>query len=160
MPKKAHKPDTRPEPARPSRLEVRRAKAERKLRVFNLLKAGVPVAQIAFQEGLTVRRTRAVIQETLDRREIDPPAGFVQLQVGLQVGWLSDAMMVAHAAMMEGNLQALDRLVKIVGELDRYHGFGRALSAPDAATAALAAPMPKLALPAPSEAAENHVTTD
>lgn len=156
MPKKAHKPDTRPEPARPSRLEVRRAKAERKLRVFNLLKAGVPVAQIAFQEGLTVRRTRAVIQETLDRREIDPPAGFVQLQVGR----LSDAMMVAHAAMMEGNLQALDRLVKIVGELDRYHGFGRALSAPDAATAALAAPMPKLALPAPSEAAENHVTTD
>lgn len=156
MPKKAHKPDPRPEPARPSRLEVRRAKAERKLRVFNLLKAGVPVAQIAFQEGLTVRRTRAVIQETLDRREIDPPAGFVQLQVGR----LSDAMMVAHAAMMEGNLQALDRLVKIVGELDRYHGFGRALSAPDAATAALAAPMPKLALPAPSEAAENHVTTD
>ena len=156
MPKKAHKPAPRPEPARPSRLEVRRAKAERKLRVFNLLKAGVPVAQIAFQEGLTVRRTRAVIQETLDRREIDPPAGFVELQVGR----LSDAMMVAHAAMMEGNLQALDRLVKIVGELDRYHGFGRALSAPDAATAALAAPMPKLALPAPSEAAENHVTTD
>ena len=156
MPKKAHKPDPRPEPARPSRLEVRRAKAERKLRVFNLLKAGVPVAQIAFQEGLTVRRTRAVIQETLDRREIDPPAGFVELQVGR----LSDAMMVAHAAMMEGNLQALDRLVKIVGELDRYHGFGRALSAPDAATAALAAPMPKLALPAQSEAAENHVTTD
>jgi len=39
-------------------------------------------------------------------------------------------MTVAHAKMMAGDLQALDRVVKIVGELDRYHGFGLAETAP------------------------------
>jgi hypothetical protein len=111
MPRKAPKPEPLPEPTRPSRSQARRANAERKLRVFNLLKAGVPVAEIALQEGLSPRRARAMIQATLERREIDPPAGFVQLQIGR----LSDAMMVAHAAMMQGDLQALDRVVKIVG---------------------------------------------
>ena len=27
--------------------------------------------------------------------------------------------------MMEGDLHAMDRLIKLTGELDRYHGFGR-----------------------------------
>jgi hypothetical protein len=139
---------------RPPRRETRRAKAERDLRIFNLLKAGVPVAQIALQEGLSPRRMRERIQAVLDRREVDPPAGFAQLQIGR----LSDAMMVAHAAMMEGNLQALDRVVKIVGELDRYHGFSRAAARP--ATAALAAPAATLTLPAPAEAAENRFVKD
>ncbi len=107
------------------------------------------------QEGLSPRRAREIIQETLDRREIDPPAGFVQLQIGR----LSDAMMVAHSKMMEGNMQALDRLLRIVGELNRYHGFGRAPANPDAA-AALPSPAPPLALPAPPEAAENRLAKD
>ena len=87
----------------------------------------------------------------LERREVDPPAGFAQLQIGR----LGDAMMVVYAAMMEGNMQALDRVLRIVGELDRYHGF----SAPQAQLAggtrrALAASAPALALPAPAETAE------
>ena len=112
----------------------------------------MPIAEIALQEGLSVRRAREVVQEILERREVDPPAGFVQLQIGR----LSDAMMVAHAAMMEGNMHALDRVLRIVGELDRYHGFRGARPEPAAgATRALAAPAPALALPAPAEAAEN-----
>jgi hypothetical protein len=91
------------------------------------------------------------MQEMLERREVDPPAGFVQLQIG----HLSDAMMVAHAAMMEGYMHALDRVLRIVGELDRYHGFSGAAAQPAAgATRALAAPTPALALPAPIDAAE------
>ena len=148
MSEKARKPA-------PAGLASRRAKAERRLRVFNLLKAGVPVAEIALQEGLSARRTREIVQEALDRREIDPPQGFVQLQIGR----LGDALMVAHAAMMAGDLQALDRVVRIVGELDRYHGFPRASSQ---APAALPPPSgaPALALPAPAEAAENRSAKD
>ena len=161
MSKKAAKSE--PEPKRPNtrarvgRIEARRAKAERNLRLFNLLKAGAPVAEIALQEGLSARRARELLQEMLARREVDPPAGFAQLQIGR----LSDAMMVAHAAMMEGNLQALDRVVRIVGELDRYHGFARsAVGTAAAATPALCAPAPPLALPAPAEAAENRHAKD
>ncbi len=119
----------------------RRASAERKLRILERLTAGISVAHIAQTEKLTIRRVRQIIGEMLARREVDPPAGFVQLQIAR----LSDAMSVAHTMMMEGDLQAMDRVVKIVGELDRYHGFGRA-----PVTAELA-PEPPRRLPAPSQ---------
>jgi hypothetical protein len=143
--------------SRRRRLEARQAKAGRNVKLFNLLKAGVPIAEIALQEGLSVRRAREVVQEMLERREVDPPAGFAQLQIGR----LGDAMMVAYAAMMEGNLQALDRVLRIVGELDRYHGLAGAQAEPAAgARRALAASAPALALPAPAEAAEHFPAKD
>ncbi len=75
----------------------------------------------------------------LASREVDPPAGFVQLQIAR----LGDAMVVAHTMMMEGDLQAMDRLIKLTGELDRYHGFGRA----EIAAPPQVAPPPQLAAP-------------
>ena len=79
----------------------------------------------------------------------------------MQIGRLSDAMMVAYAAMMEGNMHALDRVLRIVGELDRYHGFHGAAAQPAAgATRAIAAPAPALALPAPGETAEKCLARD
>jgi hypothetical protein len=73
-------------------------------------------------EQLTVRRVRQIIAEMLASREIDPPAGFVQFQIAR----LSEAMIVARTMMMRGNLQAMDRLIKLTSELDRYHGFAPA----------------------------------
>ena len=143
--------------SRRRRLEARQARAERNVKLFNLLKSGVPIAEIALQEGLSVRRARELVREMLERREVDPPAGFAQLQIGR----LSDAMMVAYAAMMEGNLQALDRVLRVVGELDRYHGLGGAKTDTAAgARRALAASAPALALPAPAEAAEESLAKD
>jgi len=46
-------------------------------------------------EQLTVRRVRQIIAEILACREIDPPAGFVQLQIAR----LSEAMIVARTMM-------------------------------------------------------------
>jgi hypothetical protein len=143
--------------ARVGRIEARRAKAARNVRLFNLLKAGVPMNEIALQEGMSIRRARELVQEMLARREVDPPAGFVQLQIGR----LSDAMMVAHAAMMQGNMHALDRVLRIVGELDRYQGLPRATADSNGVvTPALAADAPALALPAPAETAEKRHATD
>jgi hypothetical protein len=68
----------------------------------------------------------------LEKREVDPPAGFAQLQIARVGG----AMIVVHTMMMQGDLQASDRLIELNGELDRYHGFGRAqLAAPAGAAA-------------------------
>ena len=143
--------------SRRHRHEAREAKATRDVRLFNLLKSRVPNAEIALQKGLSVRRARECVQEMLARREVDPPAGFTPLRIGR----LSDAMMVAYAAMMEGNLHALDRVLRIVGEIDRRHGFGGAQGQPGAAaTRALAASAPALALPAPGETAEKCLARD
>ena len=129
------------------------------MKLFNLLKSGMPIAEIALEEGLSVRRARELVQELLERREVDPPAGFAQLQIGR----LSDAMMVAYTAMMEGDMRALDRVLRIVGELDRRHGLtGAPAEAAASATRALAAsaPAPALALPAPADAAEKFPAKD
>jgi hypothetical protein len=136
-------------PERIRRAAARRATATRKLRIVEQLVAGMSVARIAQAENRSVRRVRQIIAETLDKRESDPPAGFVQLQIAR----LNDAMMVAHTRMIEGDLRAIDRLVNLVRELDRYHGL-RAPAAPAQAPPAprqIAAPP---ALPLPDAAPE------
>jgi hypothetical protein len=106
---------------------------------------GLTVAHIARVEQLTVRRVRQIIAEMLASREIDPPAGFVQFQIAR----LSEAMIVARTMMMQGNLQAMDRLIKLTSELDRYHGFAPAQIpwAREAAPPRLAAPEPRAISP-------------
>ncbi len=106
-----------PEPAR--RVAPRRATADRRLRILERLTTGLTVARIGREEGLSVQRIRRIIAEMLESREIDPPAGFVH------IARLSEAMIVARTMMMEGILHALDRLIKLTGELDPYHGFGK-----------------------------------
>jgi hypothetical protein len=73
-------------------------------------------------EQPTALRVRQTIAETLASREIDPPAGFVQFQIAR----LSEAMILARTMMMQDNLQAMDRWIKLTSELDRYHGFSPA----------------------------------
>jgi hypothetical protein len=106
-----------PEPA--PGVVPRRATAERRLRILERLTTGLTVAHIARVEGLSVRRIRRIIQDMLTSREIDPAAGFARLQIAR----LSEAMIVARTMMMDGDLRAMDRLIRLTGELDRYHGF-------------------------------------
>jgi hypothetical protein len=63
-------------------------------------------------------------------------------------------MLVAYSAMSNGNLHAVDHVLKIVRELDRYHGFGAhpnppRLDASGPAEPLLALPEPQARLPAP-----------
>jgi hypothetical protein len=39
-------------------------------------------------------------------------------------------MIVSHTMMMEGDLQVVDRMIRLARELDRYHGFARAPAPP------------------------------
>ena len=104
---------------RATRLE----KAEREQRVVSLLNRGVSVPEIAARESLTLKRTRNLVREILGQRVPHPPAEFLALQVSR----LNEALLVSYSSMhsaAEGtNFEAVDRVVKIVRELDRYHGF-------------------------------------
>jgi hypothetical protein len=91
------------------------------------LTCGLSIVHIARVENLTVRGVQQIIAAMPESREIDPPAGFVQLQVAR----LSDAMIVGHTMMMEGDLQAVDRMIRLTRELDRYHGFAQAPAPPE-----------------------------
>ena len=129
------------------RLAPRRASAEWRMRILERLTCGLTVAHIARLENLTVHRVRQIIAGMLEERELDPPAGFVQLQIAR----LSEAMIVARTMMMEGDLQAVDRMIELTRELDRYHGFARPRLPLPAETASprLATSPPRALLSAP-----------
>jgi DNA-binding CsgD family transcriptional regulator len=135
------------------RRKARADKAARERRIVNLLNAGVSVAEIAQSEGVTDRNMRVTVREILARRAPEPPAEFLAVQVSR----LSEALLVSYSAMGGGNLEAVDRVVKIVRELDRYHGFA-GISHPartEQGRLAASAPIP-LALAAPDRSPEGN----
>ena len=104
------------------------------------------IEEIAASEGISVKWARERKAALLASRVIDPPHEFIQLQIRR----LSEAMLVAYSAMSIGNLKAVDQVIKVARELDRYHGFGRTRSA-EVRRAAPVTP-PPLALPEPRAA--------
>lgn len=143
---------TPPQQGARRRRATKRETAMRDLRFVEKLAAGVTIEEIAASEGISPKWARERKAALLARRAIDRPDEFIQLQVRR----LSEAMLVAYSAMTAGNLKAVDQVIKVVRELDRYHGFGAypnprifALAEP-AAPAPLA--LPPLALPEPPAA--------
>ena len=98
---------------------ARMKKAERENRIVNLLNGGVCVSEIAAREGVTESHMRRLLEAILNKRMPAAPALFVATQVSR----LHEALLVSYTAMSGANLQAVDRVVRIVRELDRYHGF-------------------------------------
>ena len=88
-----------------------------------------------------------VIKDILARRSPPAPAEYLALQVGR----LNEAMIVAYGSMASGNLSGVDRVVRLVKEMDRYHGFFPGRDADPAPPDRLAPPAEApLALTAPT----------
>jgi DNA-binding CsgD family transcriptional regulator len=108
------------------RSAARQERAEREASIVSLLNRGFSVAEIADRNGVSERAMRKSIRTLLARRAPAPPAEFLALQVSR----LNGALRVAYNAMSGANLEAIDRVVKIVRELDRNHGFAVQAAAP------------------------------
>ncbi len=99
----------------------RKDAAARERRILMLLTAGVNGAEIARREGISLRRMQQLTKAIFARRRDALPEHFIDVQTMR----LEEALTVAFGAMGGGNLRAIDRVVKIVRELDRYQGFPR-----------------------------------
>jgi hypothetical protein len=130
------------------RAAARLRKAAREMKIIGQLNAGFSIPEIAARAGVTERRIRQRVQEILAKRAPRSPVEFAALQVSR----LNEALLVAYSAMGNQNLEAVDRVVRIVRELDRYHGFASP-DFPDAPASRrrLSRPQPPLALPAREE---------
>ena len=102
-----------------ARRAARRARFERERLIVDCLNRGVSVAEIAQRIGVTEKRARALVKDILARRMPAAPEDFAALQVSR----LNEALLVAYDAMSDQNLRAVALVVRIVRELDRYHGF-------------------------------------
>ena len=107
-------------------------RAAREERIISYLNRGVSVAEVAERERLSLKRMRNLVQEILAKRIPQPPAEFLALQVSR----LNEALLVSYSAMYNSdsgaNFEAVDRVVRIVRELDRYHGFSPIVGPPRA----------------------------
>jgi len=102
-----------------ARRAARQRKASREKRIVESLNCGVSIFEIAEREDVSEKRMRALVRDVLARRMPEPPAQFLAMQVNR----LNEALRLSFGAMSGANLQAVDRVVRIVRELDRYHGF-------------------------------------
>jgi hypothetical protein len=127
------------------RRATKRELAQRDLRLIEKLAAGATIEEIAAGEGISVKWARERKAAVLASRAIDTPHEFIKLQIRR----LSEAMLVSYSAMSLGDLKAVDTVIKVVRELDRYHGFAPDRNAPSYTPSLPAAPLPPLALPEP-----------
>jgi hypothetical protein len=104
-----------------ARIALRRKTAEQRLRIQERLTMGLTVAHIAQVEQLDGAAGAADHRGDARQPRDRSAPGFVQLQIAR----LSEAMIVARTIMMQGNLQAMDRWIKLTSELDRYPAFHR-----------------------------------
>ncbi len=145
-----------------ARQAARTKKVERRRRILALVNRGVSVAEIAEREGVSLNHMRNQVRAILLRRLPPPPAEYLALQVGR----LNEALLLSYGKMYNqetgADFKAMDHVVKILRELDRYHGFATPRRSREAAPgpAALTASA-QLALAAPcAERIENGAATN
>jgi len=105
------------------RRKARNAKADRERQIMALLNRGLSVAEIASRSGVSIKHMRNLVRKILAERMPQPPAEYLALQVSR----LNEALLISYSAMHNSatgtNFEAVDRVVRIVREHDRYHGF-------------------------------------
>ena len=103
-----------------------RDRAMRRLRIFARLQEGWTHEAIAQSENLTRERVRQIVAETLGQREVAPSYDHARLQAAR----LEPALQLAVERVREGDLAAIDRLLRVLNQLDRYQSVA-AVSAQD-----------------------------
>jgi hypothetical protein len=100
----------------------------RRHRIMERVQRGWTPQLIAEAEGLKPRRVREIIQETLARQAADPAGDHVRLQVAR----LDNALRLAGERVADGELVAIDRLLRVLRLLDRYREAAPATPPPPA----------------------------
>ena len=88
----------------------------RRGRIFTRLREGWPHTEIAREEGLTDRRIRQIVSDTLKKRPVDAPADHALLQLAR----LESALRLAAGAVADGDVRAIRYYLKLLDQLDRY----------------------------------------
>jgi hypothetical protein len=117
----------------------REALIKRREAYFDLLVSGYSVEQIASHTKKSPSAVRRAVGQALAKRRLDAPEDYARLQVAR----LTKALRCADVSLEEGDLKAIAPFVKVVRELNLYHGvnFGRALPFPPPEIAPTAPPL-------------------
>ena len=104
------------------------ARARHRAKIVAALVAGQSVEAVADGEGLTRKRVETLLRDELRRRWVAPSADHARLQIARLEAMAATLAPLAAA----GETAAIDRVLKIIDRLDRYHGFNKLAPANDA----------------------------
>jgi hypothetical protein len=82
---------------------------------------------IAQAENLSRERIRQIVKESLDERRVDPAKDHTRLQMAR----LDPALRLAAEKIAEGDLTAIDRLIRVLDRMDKYQSAGAAAEPPE-----------------------------
>ena len=122
---------------------LREASIKRRETYFDLLVSGYSIDEIASHTDKSPSAVRRAVAQALANRRLDAPEDYARLQVAR----LTKALRCADSSLEEGNVNAIGPFLKVVRELNLYHGLnlGPARAAP-AAPLEIAPTSPPLAL--------------
>jgi AraC-like DNA-binding protein len=123
--------------------ERREERARLRNDILALVVSGYAYETIADKLKLSVKTVRRATEKAVETRRLHSGAQFVHLQVMR----LTKALRVVDLNLENGDLKAVEPLLKVIAQLDKYHGLTWAAPAPPLALAA-----PPLALAAPRAA--------
>ena len=85
---------------------------------FDLLVSGYSVEHIASHTKTSASAVRRAVGQALAKRRLDAPEDYARLQVAR----LTKALRCADVSLEEGDLKAIAPFLKVVRELNLYHG--------------------------------------
>jgi hypothetical protein len=85
---------------------------------FDLLVSGYSIEQIASHTKKSPSAVRRTIGQALAKRQLDAPEDYARLQVAR----LTKALRCADVSLEDGDLKAIAPFLKVVRELNLYHG--------------------------------------
>jgi hypothetical protein len=103
-----------------------RSRASRAQRALASIIAGTGVDEISTTERLTRKRTESILHQELRNRGVAPDCF-----AWLQIARLEQMFLKLLDRLQDGGLRAIDRALRIVDRLDRYHGFTSAKRVPE-----------------------------
>ena len=96
--------------------ELARARGLRRLRILASVQAGLSYAAIGRDESVSRERVRQIVAQALD----DDGAETKLDHARVQMARLEPALRLAARAVGDGELGAIDRLIKVLDRLDKY----------------------------------------
>ncbi len=115
-------PSSPPAPSAPIVRRIAREREQRRIRILAMVQAGFSYEAIARDENLSRERVRQIVAQAL--REPDDGTRLDHARV--QLARLEPALRLAARGVADGELRAIDRLLRVLDRLDKYGAVAEA----------------------------------
>ncbi len=113
---------SQPSPSAPIVRRTAREREQRRIRILAMVQAGFSYEAIAREENLSRERVRQIVAQALR----EPDGGTRLDHARVQLARLEPALRLAARGVADGELRAIDRLIRVLDRLDRYGAVAEA----------------------------------